>query len=78
MNFTIYSKNGCPYCDKIKNILNGLQLSYVEYKLGTHFQRENFVEEFGHGATFPRVFVNGKLLGGCNESVVWLRQQGLV
>ncbi len=26
MNFTVYSKPGCPYCDKVKNVLSDFDL----------------------------------------------------
>ena len=78
MNFTIYTKDGCGYCEKIKQVLSSIDVNYVEYKLNQNFSREQFVEEFGHGSTFPRVLKDGVLLGGCNETVTFLRNQGLV
>ena len=36
-NFTVYSKDGCPYCQQITEVLNLSGLNYVEYKLGEHF-----------------------------------------
>ncbi len=59
MNFTIYSKDGCPFCSQIKQVLDLAQLQYVEYKLGEHFDRKAFYEEFGYGSTFPQVRLNG-------------------
>lgn len=76
--YTIYTRDGCPYCDQVKAVLNGIGESYSEMKLNTHFTREQFVEQFGPGGTFPRVFKDGALLGGCSETVVYLRNQGLV
>ena len=55
MNFTVYSKDGCPYCDRIKQILDMCQFKYREYKLDEHFDRFAFYEEFGGGSTFPQV-----------------------
>lgn len=78
MSYTIYSRNGCPYCDNVKKVLTGIGETFVEYKLDTDFNREQFVSQFGHGATFPRVVKDGQLLGGCNETVLYLRNQGLV
>lgn len=78
MAYTIYSKNGCPYCDQVKRVLSSIGESFVEYKLNVDFDRTQFISEFGHGATFPRVLKNGQLLGGCNETIVHLRNQGLV
>ena len=54
------------------------QFKYVEYKLGEHFDRNAFYGEFGHGSTFPQVKLNGKNLGGCQESVQYLKEHNLV
>ena len=49
--YTIYSKYGCPYCDKIKNIMQLAEQKHVVYELGTDYTREEFYEEFGNGST---------------------------
>ena len=42
MNFTIYSKDGCPYCTRIKQILDLCQFKYREYKLDEHFDKHDY------------------------------------
>ena len=53
MNFTVYSKGACPYCDKVKTVLNAVSISkgspVVCYELDTDFTREEFYAEFGQG-----------------------------
>ena len=51
---------------------------YVEYKLGRDFTREEFYGEFGEGTTFPQVLMDQKKLGGCSETVKYLREQKLL
>lgn len=77
-NFAVYSKNGCPYCTKVINALQLAELQYVEYKLDRDFNREEFYSEFGEGTTFPQVIVGDKKLGGCQETVKYLRENKLV
>ena len=74
MNFAVYSKDGCPYCDKIKQIMDLTKLSYVVYNLNEHFDRNSFEDEFGRGSTFPQVVVDGKKLGGCVDTIEFLRE----
>ena len=76
--YTIYTKDGCPYCDKVKSVLNMLNQSYREYELGVDFTREEFYNEFGEGSTFPRVLYNDTLIGGCSETVKYLKEQKLI
>ena len=74
MNFAVYSKDGCPYCDKIKQVMDLTKLSYVVYNLNEHFDKKSFQDEFGQGATFPQVVVDGKRLGGCVDTIKFLRE----
>ena len=78
MNFTVYSKDGCPYCTRIKQILDLCQFKYQEYKLDEHFDRFAFYEEFGGGSTFPQVLLNNKKLGGCTDTVKYLKEHNLL
>ena len=77
-NFTVYSKDGCQYCDTIKEVLDGKGLNYREYKLGVDFEREAFYTQFGQGSTFPQVVLADNNLGGCTETVKYLRENNLI
>ena len=78
MNFAVYSKDGCAFCDRVKQVLQLGEFNYVEYKLGQDFDRPAFYEEFGTGSTFPQVVLNGVQLGGCQETVKYLREHNLI
>ena len=75
MNFTVYSKEGCDYCERIKTVLRLTGSIYVVYNLGEDFTKEEFIAEFGEGATFPQVSCDGKKIGGSVETVKFLREQ---
>ena len=77
-NFTVYSKDGCPYCDKVQEVLKLAGLNFVTYKLGKNFDKKSFYGEFGEGATFPQVVLNGEKLGGCSNTVKYLQEKQLV
>ena len=76
-NFTVYSKDGCPYCQQILEVLGISELNYVEYKLDQDFTREAFYEQFGDGATFPQVVMNSENLGGCQESIKYMQKENI-
>ena len=78
MNFTVYSKSGCPYCVKVKEVLGRLGYSDTTYTLGSDFTREGFYSIFGEGTTFPQVLCDGKNLGGCVDTIKYLRENELV
>tara|TARA_Y100000361_G_scaffold74309_1_gene65747 strand:- start:873 stop:1118 length:246 start_codon:yes stop_codon:yes gene_type:complete len=77
-NFTVFSKDGCPYCQKIQEVLKLAGLNYVTYKLDKNFDKQSFYSEFGEGATFPQVVLNGEKLGGCTDTVKYLQEKQLV
>ena len=78
MNFTVYSRDGCPYCDKVQQVLILAEIKHVIYKLDRDFTREEFYDKFGRGTAFPRVVKDDELIGGCMETVKYLREQKLV
>lgn len=78
MKFTVYSKPGCPYCEKIKTVLELSNLQHVVYTLDEHFTREEFYAEFGGGSTFPQVICEDQKLGGCTDTVKFLQEKNIV
>ena len=78
MNFAVYTKDGCPYCDKVKKVLDLTESKYVVYNLDEHFTKEEFISEFGEGATFPQVSCNGIKLGGSVDTIKFLKEQKTV
>lgn len=78
MTFTIYSKDGCPYCIKVQQVLKLAELKHVVYKLDTDYSREEFYQKFGVGSTFPQVVLDDLNIGGCQETVKYLRENKLV
>ena len=56
MNFTIYSKDGCPYCSKVQRVLELANLQYEVKKLDVDFNREDFYFQFGNGSTSHKFF----------------------
>jgi glutaredoxin len=78
MNFIIYSKPSCPYCEKIKSVMKAYNFDHVIYTLGEDFTRQQFIDEFGQGTTFPQVILNEERLGGCVDTVKYLRENNFV
>jgi len=76
--FTVYSKDGCPYCTKVEQVLQLAELQHVVYKLDRDFTRQEFYREFGNGSTFPQVVVDDEAIGGCSETIKYLRENNHV
>ena len=75
MSFTIYSKDNCPYCSKIEQLMEFTEGDHVVYKLDKDFTKEAFYDEYGEGATFPQVTYRDQNIGGCADTIKFLREQ---
>ena len=73
-NTAIYTRNGCAFCTKIKEVYKSKGWGFAEYKLDVNFTREQFKQEFGPRATFPQIIIAGHKMGGCTETVKYLRE----
>ena len=78
MKFTVYSKEGCPYCDKVKKVLELTNMQFVVYTLEEDFTKNQFYAEFGEGSTFPQVICDDKKLGGSVDTIKFLKEQQIV
>jgi glutaredoxin len=79
MKFTVYSKVGCPYCEKVVQVLELANLSHVVYKLDEDFNRDQFIDQFGYGSTFPQVILNdSENLGGCVDTIRYLQENNVI
>ena len=74
MKFKLYTKKDCPYCYRAKTAIElcGYELDVVT--LDEDFTRLEFYTKFGQGSTFPQVLMEDKHLGGCTETIRYLRQ----
>jgi glutaredoxin len=79
MTFTVYSKDGCPYCVKIQQVLKLANLEHVIYKMGQNFSANEFLAEFGSNATFPQIILNDEqVLGGCSDTIQYLQENKII
>ena len=78
MNFAVYSKDDCPYCYKVKQVLELTGSNFVVYNLGEDFTKDEFYAEFGEGSTFPQVICDDKKIGGSVDTIKFLREQQIL
>ena len=78
MNFKIYSKDNCPYCYKVKQVLEMTGSDFESFNLGEDFTEGEFYAKFGEGSTFPQVVCDDKKIGGCVDTIKFLREQQVI
>ena len=78
MTFTVFSRDGCPACNKVQQVLDLAEVEHVIYIVNRDFTREEFLQKFGESSTYPKVVMDGEVIGGCQEIVKYLREKKLV
>jgi glutaredoxin len=83
--FTIYTKNACSYCDKVKNVLDRQDLDYTVVNCTEYLTDARTKEDFlafiagfakEEYRTFPMVFYDGKFIGGFTETKAFCDPKG--
>ena len=59
MYVEIYTRPGCGFCDKAKNLMNNKGIAYQEYKLDVDFTRAILSEKYSTAKTYPVMVVDG-------------------
>ncbi len=77
MNVVVYSKSNCVWCDRAKNLLDSVDLSFNEIDLSDDIERNEFYKKIGEGVkTVPQIFIDDIRVGGFPELVTWFEENG--
>lgn len=63
-----------PVVSKARKVLEGANLSYKYIEHGSYFSKWKprlAIKLWSGWPTFPMVFIDGKLIGGCKELIEW-------
>tara|TARA_Y100000590_G_C15170833_1_gene807291 strand:+ start:346 stop:585 length:240 start_codon:yes stop_codon:yes gene_type:complete len=70
MNITIYSKDNCPNCIKVKNLLQKYNPEIL--LLDKDITRKDFFKKFPNSKSLPQIIINQKYIGGYKDLEKWL------
>ncbi|MEI6850307.1 MAG: glutaredoxin [archaeon] len=57
----IYTRPGCPYCQKLKSILNERKIGYTDFNVTDGSAPRMVVDKNGH-IPVPQVDINGRII----------------
>ena len=64
----VYSKDYCPYCTKAKQLLEQLNVDFVEIDLTAEPAKfDELLERRPSARTVPQIFINNQGIGGCDD-----------
>lgn len=72
-SIALFSRKGCPHCARARDALDNAGLAYEELKLNEQFS-DATLRAISTTHTYPRVFIDGRLIGGADELENWLKQ----
>ena len=61
MFIEIYSKVGCPNCDKTKELLDSRNIEYKEHVVGRDITRDATIAKFPSAKVVPIIVVDGQM-----------------
>ena len=64
----VYSTTYCPYCFRAKALLRSKGVEFEELDVTSNPElRARMVKLAGGRRTVPEIFINGQVIGGCDE-----------
>ena len=64
----IYSRATCPFCIQAKNLLQAKNVSYQDIDIEQDLEKkEEMIKRADGKSSVPQIFVDGKLIGGCDD-----------
>lgn len=66
--FVVVGRSGCPWCDKVRDLLNMTPVPYTYWDISDKDDRlRAFMKDMGY-TTVPQVFFNGNWIGGYEDT----------
>lgn len=56
----------CGFSAQVVNILNKHKMDFASYDILGDWDIREGLKEYSHWPTFPQLYVNGELIGGCD------------
>ena len=63
----IYTKDYCPFCHRAKELLRIKGVPFEEIEITRNPVLEEEMRRRSGRTTVPEIFINGQLIGGCEE-----------
>ena len=69
VNVEIYTWEHCPYCQRTIQLFDKKGIKYTRYKIDwDELAREKMTQRANGKSTVPQVFIDGKHIGGCDDT----------
>jgi glutaredoxin len=69
MSAVIWSKDNCIFCDKAKQLLHDLDITYEERSLSKDWTKDQLLQVVPNALTVPQIFIDNVYIGGYTELI---------
>ena len=76
MKAIVWSKEQCPYCVMVTQLLTSKGIEFEEKKIGSGYTKEDLLNAVPTARTVPQVFLDEVLIGGFKELQAYLKVEG--
>jgi glutaredoxin-like protein len=76
LNVTVFTRPGCPFCAKAKEMLTEAGIAYEELVLNRDYT-EQTLRAVANATSVPQVFVDGEKVGGSDDLEGWLGRRNM-
>ena len=78
MKFKITQKKTVRIATKLSKLWRLTGNDFEVFTLEEDFTRSEFYDKFGQGSTFPQVLCDEELLGGCVDTIRFLKRKQVI
>ena len=71
----VWSKDGCPFCDRAVSLLESKGIDFELRKIGEDWTKEQLLEAVPNARTVPQIVIDGNQIGGFTELNQLLTQE---
>lgn len=76
--YKVYVKDNCPYCDRVKKLLNICKLNYTLHDVSDPKVRKEFDNYFPDITSVPQILYNESPIGDSIKFVAHLKELKLI
>ena len=74
MNFLIFTKYRCSYCDRAKSLIEKKGFEYESINIEEDNNIDLLLEKNKYARTMPQIFINDKPIGGYADLVKYFEE----
>ncbi len=71
LSITLFTRGGCPHCDRAKALIDARGWFYEEIALGQDVTMDS-VHAVSGRTTVPQIYMDGEHIGGADDLEAWL------